>query len=265
MRAATPRTSTSRALAVFDKATTPVLLAALELGNELRRVQLPSLGAPDRGEHSMAVVPLAIRRRDELLEKFEEADKARSRLFFELTLATLDQDLAVDTVSTLYGALGVRPGEENDNQMRAALDMFASDDVGRASGMWEPMCVTPMALSLACRKLIREAIFAPKAAELRAACKDARNRIQVAQEAAKRFCEKVVEADAILLMNAFDEWQRPYTTPQYEPLRARMLTLHSLNDACYGEEEDGPLAPFGLLVEREQDRLEQQKEEANDE
>jgi hypothetical protein len=220
--ALTTRKASSRDLAVFDKPAPPALIASLEMGNRLRsRGQLSTLGRPD-GLDARAMVPQAVQRRNDTLISFAQADKAATSLYSELKLL-------------------------------AALDMFASDDIGRASGMWEPMRVTPAAVSFACRKLIfAGGVFVPQASELRAACIEARNRIQWAHDAAAAFRDAVAEADAILLLNSYDEWQRPYMTQQYQPLLARMLALHWNNDACQGEDEP---TPFLLLVEQEQGKL----------
>jgi hypothetical protein len=251
--ALTTRKASSRDLAVFDKPAPPALIASLEMGNRLRsRGQLSTLGRPD-GLDARAMVPQAVQRRNDTLISFAQADKAATSLYSELTFARLDRALAVEMVVTLYRAKGITAKNDPEGKLLAALDMFASDDIGRASGMWEPMRVTPAAVSFACRKLIfAGGVFVPQASELRAACIEARNRIQWAHDAAAAFRDAVAEADAILLLNSYDEWQRPYMTQQYQPLLARMLALHWNNDACQGEDEP---TPFLLLVEQEQGKL----------
>jgi hypothetical protein len=248
----TTRKASSRDLAVFDKPTPPALIASLDMGNRLRsRGQLSTLGRPD-GQGAREMVPQAVQRRNDTLISFAQADTAAMSLYSELTFARLDRDLAVEMIVTLYRAKGITAKNDPEFRLQAALDMFASDDIARASGMWEPIRVTPAALSFACRKLIAVSIFPPQASELGAACIEARNRIQWACDAAVAFRDAVAEADALLLLNAYAEWQRPYLTQQYQPLLARMLALHWNNDACKGGDEP---TPFELLVEQEQGKL----------
>jgi hypothetical protein len=52
----------------------PALVAALATGNELRRVQLPSLGRPDY-QYAREMVPQATQRRNDALAKFAMADE----------------------------------------------------------------------------------------------------------------------------------------------------------------------------------------------
>jgi hypothetical protein len=60
-------------------------------------------------------------------------------------------------------------------------------------------------------------------------------------EAANRFCNMVIEVDAILLTNAHHEWERPYLTKQYRPILELVLCWHRCSErywADYFEDEE---------------------------
>jgi len=69
--------------------------------------------------------------------------------------------IAVPMVTTLYAALGVKASNDVEGMLKGALDMFQTDELGYASGLWEPINITPLTLALACQKLINTAISLP--------------------------------------------------------------------------------------------------------
>jgi hypothetical protein len=126
-------------------------------------------------------------------------------------------------------------GAKADRVMLAGmLDMIASDDIGVASGLWEPLHATPTVLALACKALIAKSTFAPKPAELHAACRQALYHLKLAHNAAHGLADLARKCDAVLLQFAPDEWQRPYRKAHYRRVLPRMLELH----AIYGDGSD---------------------------
>jgi hypothetical protein len=168
-------------------------------------------------------------------------------LFSALT-ERLERDVALDMVSALYAAVGVKAGGDADGQVMAVLDMFESDALGAASDLWQPLNVTPAVLALACRKLITTTIYPPKPAELYAACREVRCKITWAVETCEDVVDTIVEADALLLRHARDEWRQPYETELFRPVLRRMLELHNIT--CLDESD-----PFAKAIDEEQARL----------
>jgi hypothetical protein len=242
----------TKTLAILDKPLVPIS-AALLTANRLREKYSGTVECALR--HRQCYVAAAIKvRTEERLREFLEADVAASMLFLASN-EKLQRPTAVAMVTALYHALGMRLGDETAGLLEGSLDMFEVDEIGRASGLWEPLKVTPATLSLACRKLITTAIYPPKPAELRAACKEAGDNLLWAYQAADELRDSVRKADAVLLHFApHEEWERPYLTPRLRPALARMLELHD----AYGDET--PEAwdddnEFRALVEAEQAKL----------
>jgi hypothetical protein len=241
-------TQPKRTLAIYDSPLPMRIVKALETGNKLRGFQRSFYGRPDRKGMAPVVLPL----RDKWLEQFADADLAAGALE-RISWAGIDRNLAIDMLTTLYRSLGAKP---DDGSLAAAIDMFESDALGVASGLWRPMNVTPAMLALACRSLINTCIFPPKPAELRNACREADRAIGYACAAATNFREQVVEVDALLLMQAHDDWERPYLTERYRPILERMLYLHFCSD-FYDDKysDDPPFHPFVVAVDQERAKL----------
>ena len=197
--------------------------------------------------HSETSVPTARMIRNERLADFLQADAAAVTLF-HARAQTLERAIAIDMLTGLYRALGVKAGDETEAMVEGALSVLLSNDIALASELWRPLKLSPAILSLACRKLIATAIYQPKPAEVHAACEDAGNNLLWAYQAADELREYVRRADAVLLQFAPDEWRQPYQTPQYRPALARMLELH------WGEDHDDD-NQFMALVNRERRRL----------
>lgn len=235
--------------AIFDAPVMKILpaLTATKRRGAVHRVHM------GRGQ---AMVPIATRSRDEWLPNLAEMDDARRALWRALG-ESLDAASATEMLMMLYERLGVKAGGETDNLLLAALDLFGADEIARATGMWKPNDVTPAALALAARKLIATSIYPPKPAELLAACREAGKVIAGAHATAQDYVDNTIEADAILLLHAHDEWQRPYQTLPYRLLLAHILNLHWIeaDTECVGIGEDAPLPPYAAAVEREQAKL----------
>ena len=241
------------ALAIFDKPLKPIT-SALLTGNKLREKYSGTI-APYL-QHRKDYVQTAIRVRNERLSEFVQADEARGTLYCAMMMESLEKPVGIAMVTALYHAVGVKLGDETAGMVAGVLDMLEGDEIGRASGLWEPLNVTPAILALASRKLITTSVFPPKPAELRTACKEARDKLFWAQKAADETCEIARKADAVLLEFHRDEWERPWLLPQYRPLLARMLSLHSASAYEYGHEgEDEELTPFERLIEAERAKL----------
>jgi hypothetical protein len=242
------------ALAVFNEPIAPIA-GALAAGNKLRQKYKHATmnwSLPHRAH----AVCTAKHVRDNTLADFPRANAVARALSWDVHRPNIEQTDAYKMLSALYRRMGVKKSDESQGLLEGSLDMFASDDIGRASGLWKPLNASPAILALACRKLIATAIYPPKPAEVRAACEEARDLLSSAERVADRLVEDVRKADAILLQFDYDEWQRPWLTPQHRPALARMLELHSI----YGDESeefdfDEPVHPLRALVEREKARL----------
>src|SRR5262249_54762247 len=129
-----------------------------------------------------------------------------------------------------------------------------------ASDLWRPVETSPAVLALACRKLIASNTFTPKAAELREACREAYCSLKWAFEAAEELINFVRRCDVLLLEFDHKEWERPYLTPQYRPILAKMLELHrSEGDGSAAWLEwyvgDSPPPPLVSVIQAEQAKL----------
>jgi len=238
----------TRTLAVFDEPLTTIT-SALLVGNRLKD-KYPtweySLG------HSETFVPTARTVRTERLAEFLAADAA-AQMLFNARLQKLERPVAVEMISTLFSAIGIKPGEDSAGMLAGSLDMIESDEIARASGLWRPLAVSPAILALACRKLIATAKWV-KPCELRVACDEAGTNLMWAQQAADGLVDYVRRADAILLAFAPDEWRVPYQTPQFRPVLELMLEKHEI----YGDgtdEADWEDNQFRALVACERDKL----------
>jgi hypothetical protein len=241
-------------LTIFDKPLVHMMPAFLT-GNRLRNKYAGT--AEYSLQHRSGFVATAITvRSDERLAKFLEADLA-DRTLCKALHERLDGAVASKMLSALYRRLGVKAGDETTGLLEGSLDSFGSDDIGRASGLWRPLEVSPAVLALACRKLINTAIYPPKPAEVRAACKEAHDKLFFAQQGAESVVEQVRKADAILLEFAHEQWEQPWLMPQYRPALPRMLELHrdcGWEYQCDDDDED-ELNRFERLVEAEQTKL----------
>jgi hypothetical protein len=243
-----------KVLAVFDKPIAPIM-GALATGNKLRKKYKHATmnwSLPHRAH----AVCTAKHVRDNTLADFLQADAVVGGLCWDARRPRIEQSDAHKLLSALYRRLGMKAGDEMAGLLEGALDMLCGDEIGEASGLWKPLGVSPAILALACRKLIATAIYPPKPAEVRAACKEAADMISSAERVADRLVEDVRKADAILLQFSYDEWERLWIMPQHRPALARMLKFHS----TYGDEseefdEQFEDHPFMRLVEREQAKL----------
>jgi hypothetical protein len=220
----------TKALALFNRPLAPITSAML-IGNQLREqyagVTEVSL------QHRESFVPTAIEVRNERLGKFLEADLAATCLS-RARHQELEESVASKMVTALYRHLGMKAGDESMGMLEGSLAMFASDEIGRASGSWEPLNVSPATLALACLKLMNTQKFPTKPAE--------------------ELVEYVRKADAVLLAFSYTEWERPYLSPQYRPVLTRMLELHNVHgdDSLESDWDDNP---FRELVDRERAKL----------
>jgi hypothetical protein len=186
---------------------------------------------------------------------------AASLILYQASFQSLDRKVASAMVGAMLGGFGAKADRD---VLVAMLDMLEGDEVAIASGLWQPLQVSPAALALACRKLIATATYPPRPGELYAACREARNHLNWAHAAADELVDFVRRTDALLLEFDHAEWERPYLTPQYQPILQRMLELHDI----YGDgteawmerryeydDDDNPLHPFAQLVRAEQAKL----------
>jgi hypothetical protein len=246
----TTKSPASRALAVFDKPLTPNVITALSAGKKLRRKYMGS--ALYFLDHCQGAMRTAITCRNERLGDFLAAERIVDLSVFH----KVKRGTAVAMITTLYRSMGAKAGEETAGMLAGALDMIESDDIGEATGLWEPLEVSEVALAIACRKLIATTKFKPQPAELRAACKEAMDVLIFTRDAADRVFETVRRADAILLEFNHAEWERPWRTPQYRPMLAHMLELHdTFGDGSIEFYRDESPQPIKVLVEREQAKL----------
>jgi hypothetical protein len=214
------------------------LARALEIGKKAGKVQI------FRFPHD--AVGIAQKFRDQHLELFAPAYHAETVLWRLLT-DPLDPETAVAMVTALMRAFRSRPDKD---VMTAMLGLLGADDIGTASGLWEPIYPSPAVLALGCEKLIATMKFPPQPSELRVACREARKQMDLAHDAAERVRDFVRVADAVLLKHTYAEWQRPWQLPQYRGARALMLSLHAIYGSADGEDED---VAFARLVEAERE------------
>jgi hypothetical protein len=216
------------------------LARALEIGKKARKVQI-FLFPHD-------AVGIAQKFRDQHLELFAPAYHAETVLWRLLT-DPLDPETAVAMVTALLRAFQAKPDKA---VTRAMLGLLGADDLGAASGLWEPIYPSPAVLALGCEKLIATMKFCPHPSELRAACCEARKQMELAHDAAERVRDFIRIADAVLLKHAYAEWERPWRLPEYRGAGVLMLGLHAVYGSADGEDED---AAFARLVEAEYDNV----------
>ena len=197
--------------------------------------------------HSETSVPTARMIRNERLADFLQADAAAVTLF-HARAQTLERAIAIDMLTGLYRALGVKAGDETEAMVEGALSVLLSNDIALASELWRPLKLSPAILSLACRKLIATAIYQPKPAEVHAACEDAGNNLLWAYQAADEL--RRVRAPRRRGAAGVRARRMAATVPDaaYRPALARMLELH------WGEDHDDD-NQFMALVNRERRRL----------
>jgi hypothetical protein len=267
-----------RALKVFDPPLPAPVISALALRKELRRVPIVDYATCSWPMARPESIEQFERNRNQWLPLFERAHHAMDALLpivspWACRSIALTRQTTLAMLTALYAGLGAK---RDDEMFMATLDMFESDDIARAlwdleyevsNGVgdvrkrWVPSNVTPAALALACRTLIATSVFPPKPAELRNACIDAARSFGLAYGRASEFCDMVAQVDAILLMNAHEQWERPYLSEQARPVLQRMLKMHEANyELCWAQvrdDEDERRSPFGLLVEQEKAKIEQ--------
>jgi len=207
-----------RSLVVFDQPLDGIF-EALDVGRQAGQVNAIDFGRNDLGYARMV--------RARHLALFAPADGAMWTLYRALN-ETLDRGLALAMIGAMLG--GLRAKGNNKEAIAAMLDIVESDDIARATSLWEPFEATPVTLALACRRLIATAKFVPQPCELHDALRTAR----ISLISAKRDCETLVDflrrADATILEFApREEWIAPYQRATLE----LMLRLHaSMGDAA---------------------------------
>jgi len=177
------------------------------------------------GEHygmDEKFLPQARKDRAKMLPMFKTVKDMAKQLDWWID-ERLDLDFTISRVTTLYADLGIRATNDNEGLLSGALRLFESDALGAASGMWVPMRVSPASLELACMKLLATSKFAPKPAELRTACIEAREALTKRYLECAEFCAQFIRADRVLLMLDREEWRRPFLTHQYQGLFYEVL------------------------------------------
>jgi hypothetical protein len=211
-----------RVISVYEAPLTAIT-PALRFGTQLRN-------SGDQGwrntffEHSKGMISYASKGRNKLLAKFGPAVSA-CEVLTDVLYANLDRKVATAMVSTLLGAFAAKADMD---VLTGMLDMLEGNEIADASGLWRSVQTSPAVLALACRKLIASNTFTPKAAELREACREAYCSLLWASEAAHELADFTRRCDVLLLEFDHKEWERPYLTPQYRPILAKMLELHRL-------------------------------------
>lgn len=208
--------------------------------------------------HSARMLPFVTEHRRKYIRDFWPADRAYLILGRKVQ-ESLDRKSAAAMIAAMLGGFGAKTDKD---VLIAMLDMIEGDEIAIASGLWQPLHLSPAGLALACRQLIATAKFVPKPAELHAACREAQNRLHWAHDAADKLVDFVRRCDAVLLQFDHDEWEKPYLTPKDQPVLQRMLDLHDI----YGDgsdafdegdcDDDGNLRhPFAALLEAEKAKL----------
>jgi hypothetical protein len=244
-----------RTLAIFDKATSAPVLGALAIRHKLKDL------VPCETTYSVhpALVPTQVERRAALLPHFAAADEAACTLYRALT-TRIEHSVAVTMLGHAYAALGIKPKRA---MLEAVADLIFADDVAHATGWpmartpdgervtpWEPLNATPLTVALGCRMIVGSARFEPKPSEIRQAIIDARTEVRSAASVAEGYRDAVLQLDRILLMNAREQWERPYLSKQYRPLLARVLELHQ--PSIFDDDEP---SDFRKLIWAEQAKL----------
>jgi hypothetical protein len=205
------------------------------------------------------MVRFARERRANLLPLFGQAN-ATALSLAQALCERVDHKLASAMVGQLLAGFGAKP---DGDVLAAMIGMLQGDELAIASGLWQPLHVSPAALALACRKLIATGLpYWPKPPELYAACRDAGNHLRWAYETADKLVDFLRLCGVLLLEFDHEEWERPYLTPQYRPILQRMLELHGIfgdgSDAFdeWDYDDDGkPTYPLVALIKAEQTKL----------
>ena len=184
------------ALAIFQEPLS-FITSALATGNRLlEKYKYPPNDVLTWGlDHHKASVFAARQVRNVGLCDFLAADAATRQLSNALS-GGIERPVAIAMLTALYRRLGEKMNEEGKGKVEGAMYMLESDDIGRASGLWKPIEVTPAILALACLKLINTSVYSPKPAEVRAACEEARNTLWQAYRVADKLFKQVCKADA---------------------------------------------------------------------
>jgi hypothetical protein len=210
-----------RAISVYQAPLTAIT-PALRFGTQLRNSGDQGWYGNTVFEHSKGMISYASKGREKLLAKFGLAVSA-SEVLANVLYANLDRKVATVMVSALLGAFAAKADMD---VLTGMLDMLEGNEIADASGLWRSVQTSPAVLALACRKLIASNTFTPKAAELREACREAYCSLLWAFEAAHELVDFTRRCDVLLLEFDHKEWERPYLTPQYRPILAKMLELH---------------------------------------
>ena len=245
-----------RAISVYQAPLTAIT-PALRFGTQLRNSGDQGWFGNTFFEHSKGMVSYATKGREKLLARFGPAVSASEVLAGALEV-NLDRKVATAMVGTLLGAFAAKADMD---LLAGMIDVLEGNEIADASGLWRSVQTSPAVLALACRKLIASNKFTPKAAELREACHEAYCSLLWAYEAAKELIDFTRRCDVLLLEFDHKEWERPYLTPQYRPILAKMLELHrSEGDGSAEWLEwyiigEGKPPPLVAVIEAEQAKL----------
>jgi hypothetical protein len=112
-------------------------------------------------------------------------------------IRVLDPRLARSMVAVLLGSLGKRPGDDPELYIWGLTEAIGDEDEVLTDDATRP--VTPCTLAYAVRKMIREQIFPPAPAELRAACERMSLRLEGLYREIVRYCTVREAVDGILI------------------------------------------------------------------
>jgi hypothetical protein len=214
------RYKSGRALAVHDEPVS-ALTSALSLGTKFKGQHHPFYWS---FQHGKGMADFAQEQRAKYLPQFASADAGRLALR-DARRESLDRATAVEIVGAILAAFGAKADKD---LLAAMIDVLEGNEIARASGLWQPVDLSPAVLALARCKLIATKEFPPRPAELHAACLEASKALREADAVCDEMANCVQRCDAVLLEFAHDEWRRPYLMPQYRPLLPRMLELHDI-------------------------------------
>jgi hypothetical protein len=172
--------------------------------------------------HTQGMTDPALDSRNKLLRYFNAADQAHNLIAYN-NHAGIERNIAAAMISAMLGALGAKGDKE---ALGGMIELIEGDAVARATGLWQPLNVTPTILAIACRKLIATSKYVPKPVELAEACREAGGEVARAERYCEELADHVRRCDAMLLEFAPAQWREPYRLPQYETVVQRMLELH---------------------------------------
>jgi hypothetical protein len=172
--------------------------------------------------HTPGMADFAGEMRNKLLPYFVAANQAHNLIAANNSIG-IERKIAVAMVSAMLGALGAKGDKE---ALGGMIELIEGDAVARATGLWQPLNLTPAILAIACRKLIATSKFVPKPTELADACREAGREVARAECFCDELVDSVRRSDALLLEFAPDQWRAPYQLPQYQAIVQRMLELH---------------------------------------